>query len=693
MFIKRDRVKKTEVAEKYIKAGKFREAIRVYKEILSTEPEDINLINIIGDLYVRLGEKKSAQEEFQKIAAHYEEKGLYAQAIAIYKKIIKLNPEDKETVVKLADLLRSYGHTEEARKEYLRIAEELKKAGRQDEAIPLFEKLVRLESSDISSRLTLGEMYQEAGRIDDALVQLNAVAELRIREGKLKEAEEVLIRANGLKENDERTVSNLFNLFLKKERKKEAFALLNSALKKDKKNPRFLHLLGTLYFEDGNLEKAKEVFNQIKELKSLGPETRVKLGRIYIQEGNLETAYELFEPVVEALLARDRVEKAVGLLGLILSSKKIHLPTLEKLVSIYESSGQNEKLETAYRVILEEYRERGLKEKAFSILHNLLRICPGDEELLDLHRRLEKELRPEEKEKEISSLTDEDREAMRMKLSKVELCLEEGNLRDARRILDELKADYGEEEKIDEKIALLDEIRTRVEKGEVEERAERIEEEKPREKKPGRGEEEKVSVAEIFGETDIMPEIVSEVSESRYYDLAQVVSGELKVIEEIVQHQLRGKTETFEHELSEIISKFRKEIEEKIDRKDAEAHYNLGVAFLEQGLIDEALVEFEVASREGSRAVDCYSIISQCYKQKKDYQEAVKWAEKGLGLTEKGSAQHLSLCYDLAVLYEEMKKKKKALELYEEIGKISPDYRAVSERIKKLKKSSTRKSS
>lgn len=697
MNFKKGRIKTIENAEKYIKGGKLREAIEEYRKLLKRDPQDINIINIIGDLYVRLKEKDKAQEEFRRIATYYEEKGLYPQAIAIYKKIIKLNPEDSVLAIKLADLYGDYGFLTEAKKEYLRVAENLRKSRKIKEVIPLYEKLVKLDKEDFKVRLTLAELYEQDGLVDEAVEELNTVAEAKLQNKKLKEAEDLLLRANDIKENHVRTVTNLFNLFKGEDRKKEALALLTSALKKDKENLKFLQLLGTLYFEDQNFSKAKEIFSKIQSLEALNVETRVKLGRIYIKEGNLDGAFELYEPLVDALIARQRVEKAIGLLGLILTSKEAHLPSLEKLAFIYESSNQRDKLETVYRVILEEYRENNLKEKSFSILEKFVKLCPEDAELVEEYRHLQKELgysEVEERRAELSELSDEDREVIKMKLAKVDLCLEQGAIRDARRILEDLKTRYSDESRIDQKIAVLDEIRVKVEEEEMMKRIGEVEEREPEvEKEEIRREEmdtEKITAADIFAETDILPEISLAKERKQYYDLTGVIEGELEVIRAIIQHQLKGDTETFEHDLSDIVTKFKQEMDEKLDKEDSEIHYNLGVAFLEQGLVEEAIEEFKLASQDKKRVLECYSVISYCCKQKKDYKEGVKWIEKGLEITEKGSTQYLSLKYDLASLYEEMKEKEKALKLYNEIQEFNAEYRAVGERIKSLKRRSSK---
>jgi len=828
-----NRTKTIEIAERYVQAGKLIDAIGEYKKLLVGDAQDFNIRNIIGDLYVRLNKRDKAREEFQKIADHYEEKGLYPQAIAIYKKINKLNPEDVELAVKLADLFGTYGFLSEAKREYLRVAKNLEKKGQIKEVIPVYEKLAKLDKEDLEVRLILAELYNKEGLGDQAVEELNTVAESRLRNDKLKDAEKILVQANKIKENDLRTVTNLIELFKKKDKKKDAYSLLDSALKKDKENLKLLNLLGALYFEDQNFKMAKEVFSKILSLREMDVEARVKLGRVYIKEDNLDEAYELYEPLIEGLIKKEKGEKAIGLLGLILSSKKIHLPSLEKLADIYKLKGQKDKLQTVYRVIVEEYRERKLKDKMLAVMEELVQLAPEDKELAEEYKLLQKEpglleKREEEKRKaeekkeeeeekirkedeeerkleeekkkkeeeerrekeeekvkleeekrrkgeeeerkkeeeekraleeekrkkeerkieeeekreleeeerkkkeeeerkkleeeerrqkeeeekrekeeekrkkeeeikreevrvEAPRVVGEDKEIIKMKLAKADLYLEQGLIRNARRILEDLKIRYSDEPRIDEKISMLDEVRTKMEEGEIAKRLKEVGvkevELETREIQKAEAVVEEITASKVFTETDEIP--ISEKEEEKekdFYDLEEKARDELDTIQIIADHQAKGDTETFERELSEIVTEFKKEVGERVDKEDYEIHYNLGIAFMEQGLFDEAIEEFELASKDEKRALDCYGVMGNCYRQKKDFKEGMKWIEKGLALAEGGSTSFYALKYELASIHEEIEEYDKALAIYNEIKEWNSEFREVGDKIKSLGK-------
>ena len=195
MSPKSDRAKIEAIAEKHIKKGRLDEAIAEYRKLLSGDEQDIAVRNILGDLYIKADNKQKAVEEFERIADFYESKGLYSKAIAIYKRIKRLVPDNMDSSRRLAELYRDQGFASEARTEYMNLAQNLSKAKKPKEAIHMYENLLKLDRDDMTSRLTLAELYTEEKMVDQALEELNKVAEFKMRKNQLKEAGEILNRA------------------------------------------------------------------------------------------------------------------------------------------------------------------------------------------------------------------------------------------------------------------------------------------------------------------------------------------------------------------------------------------------------------------------------------------------------------------------------------------------------------------
>src|SRR5918911_211190 len=113
-----DKAKVLRAAEKYLAQGKITAAIKEYRDLIEHDSADLNTLNILGDLYVRTNQKEQAVDCFKHIAEHYREQGFGNKAIAMYKKVDRLNPGRPEIAEQLAILFESQGLTVNARSQY-----------------------------------------------------------------------------------------------------------------------------------------------------------------------------------------------------------------------------------------------------------------------------------------------------------------------------------------------------------------------------------------------------------------------------------------------------------------------------------------------------------------------------------------------------------------------------------------------
>jgi tetratricopeptide (TPR) repeat protein len=712
-----DRIRVIESAEKFVKAGKLKEAIAEYEKLLGGESPDFAISNIIGDLCIRLGQNERAIRSFMDVAEEYEKRGLYSQALAVYKKIAKIKPDMPELSIKLADLYSLQGFASEARKEYLKTAEDFEKAGKPAEAIRVFEKVVKLDRDDLESRLKLAGLYQSQGFNDAAAEQLDEIAEAGIARNDLEGAERSYLEAKKCSPTHARTLLGLVDVYKKTGRKKAAIELIETALKEDVENPQLLNLAGNFAFEEGDFARAEEAFALILNTHPLNVNARIKLGRIQIRKENLDLAFELYEPLINSLIKKQKEEKAVGLLGLILATQKTHLPSLDKLASIYRSTKDLAKLEVVDRVILDELRKQKLTDKALATISELAKIRPDDVDLQKEYRRFRSDLGlPEEEEEESGgwAITDKDREIIQKTLDQADLYIQQGLVRNARRILENLRMKYSDDPQIMQKISVLDEIRSQMTEDEIRLRVEKAQALETQAKEGGSGsartseprapgrrkegkvtpasfpgpiiDDEKISTADIFAETDIIPLIGLDGGEKIYYDLKPRLEEEARILQAIADKQSQGETTQLEKDLSVIVSDFRKGLQEKIQAGDHEIHYQLGIAFMEQGLITEAIEELTLASKDKSKALECFNIISQCYRARKNYSEAERWLNKAILMTKEGTEPYFALIYDRALLSEEAQETDKALSLYREIQTWNPAYRGISDKVSHLEK-------
>src|SRR5215813_13933978 len=167
MAVQRDKVIAS--AEKLVAKGKIEPAIKEYERLLDDNPNDVNTLNRIGDLWVRINRTEEAVKTFGKLADHYAKQGLAMEAksqyqvladyyikhgdpgnaLMIYRKISELDPNAINVHVKLADLHSQAGQTAEALKEYDRVGRMLLKRGMLDEAVQVFRKALKIDARNV----------------------------------------------------------------------------------------------------------------------------------------------------------------------------------------------------------------------------------------------------------------------------------------------------------------------------------------------------------------------------------------------------------------------------------------------------------------------------------------------------------------------------------------------------------------
>src|SRR2546426_11731248 len=140
-----NKVKALQEAEKLVGEGNVAQAIRHYLQIIEREPTDSILLNTVGDLYLREKNVAEAMRHFNKLADTYTREGFTVTAIAIYKKIQKLDPGRAEPLVKLAELYAMQGLSREARRQYAQAAAFYRKRNPTGNALEGYRQVIQVE--------------------------------------------------------------------------------------------------------------------------------------------------------------------------------------------------------------------------------------------------------------------------------------------------------------------------------------------------------------------------------------------------------------------------------------------------------------------------------------------------------------------------------------------------------------------
>ncbi len=182
-------------AEKLVSRGKIEAAIKEYRKLLAENPNDASTLNRLGDLYARIDRIDEAVKLFSQIADRYTDDGFFVKAIAIYKKIIKLDPTRLAVYERLAELYHKQGLIPEARTQYQVLVDYYQKHNNSASAIGVLQKMAILIPDDPAPHVKLAELFHSQHLTEKALAEYRLIADLMLRHNKVEEATQVYAKA------------------------------------------------------------------------------------------------------------------------------------------------------------------------------------------------------------------------------------------------------------------------------------------------------------------------------------------------------------------------------------------------------------------------------------------------------------------------------------------------------------------
>jgi tetratricopeptide (TPR) repeat protein len=149
---------------------------------------------------------------------------------------------------------------------------------------------------------------------------------------------------------------------------------------------------------------------------------------------------------------------------------------------------------------------------------------------------------------------------------------------------------------------------------------------------------------------------------------------------------LRGLEDRERSRLDGSLSDFKKGLESQVSAEDFETHYNLGIAYKEMGLLDDAIGQFDKVMSDPQRRIDCLTLKGACLVQKEAFEEAVSAFKEGLAYEALKEGERISLYYELGLLYMEWKQPLEALDSFQCVADVDPFFRNVDDQIRHLRK-------
>jgi tetratricopeptide (TPR) repeat protein len=648
-----------ESAQKFILKGQLDRAIKDYEQVVALDPNDIRHRQRLAELLVRVNRKEEAIGEYEAIGKYYADNAYYLKAIAVYKQVQKLDPGNIKISYNLATLNEKQGLIGNALAEYSRVYSHYDKIGKSAEALTILESMMAIDPENLNTRLKYAETLCASGGKEKAYHDFVEIALLLRQRGDESVFNQVCERVRYLFADKADFALDLAIAQLQSGDAASAVPMFQEVAKKDQGNLKAWQLLAEALRSTGDREELKSVLQKMVRLFPAELSPREGLIQCALDDGDPEGVLFLVKSHGELFLENG----AGAFLERAYQAMLERTPDDERLLlglrRLYEASGEQAKLaEVAGRLgsLKREEVEPAaeLPEEDIPVVEECVSQPEepegeGEEEAATEAPELPL---PEEELIEPSLASEEDSELPGPE--------EAGG--------DQLPVDpegFEEFEEFEEIAIELDlgddELMRLAEFGNEPEAEDHASESLPGETSP---------LEELAPPSDA----VSLPAEHEFVALGEDVCAEIESEEE-------SAADYDKYSLDGLFSAFKKELDQQLDEEDTETHYNLGIAFKEMGLYDEAINEFQVAAVDPRRKMDCITLQGVCCRDKGDLARAEEILSEGMALQELAADDLSPLKYELALLYEATGRHEDALRLFHEIRAVNPDFRDVAEKV------------
>ncbi len=683
-------------AAEFEQKKQFDRALESYVQIIEqtkgNEDKDVAVYNRVGDLYLRLNKTDQAVHYYEQAVDLYTDGGYLNNAIALCNKILRHAPKRNQIYYKLGKISAKKGFNSDAKKNFLEYADRMHKAGRDTDAFKALEEFANLCPGQDDIRLMLAEQLAKAGKNQEAVEQLQILHESLDAEGRASEAAAAVKRMHALdptvaprRSNTPRTTESSGLVFIDlghsppKGTPKIAGLQPTSLAAEPKRRQRTpphvqpspeIEQLSDIELTTPDAElPAIELEPEL--VADLEPVFDTMIGEIELAplEG-LESSVppEAFELAVDETPAETAIE---GLPG---SMSEDVFP--DPLVGMDSRSmetpfGSDDPL--AGLSVLEDDRWlqdnplAGMKSTADPVRFEPSSPPPEPEPVDIQALALEDTAEPEQ----VAQPTPRSRKKIRSTPVREKVQAPEPEDPDPK--AEPERAEGTAPPRVERKVPFNPFKRTaqakKATKRSTPPRAEGPKASKPRENasKPPKGGDDAdfVDLADWLRE-DSVPR-----------STRMVAADDKRVGEE-------------QADFTDMLEKFKEGVAANVDEEDFDSHYDLGVAYREMGLIDEAVSEFQKALRGETQRIRAYEALGQCFIDRAEYDVAITVLARALREPGLEDDDLIAVLYLLGFAAEENGQSRDAAAYYQRVFAIDIDFRDVGDRLKTMSKAASR---
>lgn len=681
-------------AAEYFQKGEYEKAIKEYEKALEIEPTDAIIYNNIGDSHLKLGKSEEAIKAYEKAAEVYSTDALYNNATAVCKKILRITRENPRVFWRLAELYAHQGLTNDAITNLVQFAEMVQKAGNMEGVLEAYQKIVELSPRNVDIRGKLADLYASQGKTEEAERELKAVAAFYQEHGRTHEAEAVEAKIRKLMGVADQTPPPTEPPKpLPAEGPPGAFAPPSGfstsgfsfeALFPEVAAPPEAKGQGGTIEEapvgqaSADVTKMEEVFAAAK----FGEETRdkveevafekppedwavsVELGELLLDIGSTQEATEQFHRAAEGYFNAGSLEKARDLYRRITELQPLEIRTRQKLVEIAMKRENREDGIEAYLGLAECLVRRERKEQATSVYQKVLELDPHNEVALENLSVIAPQAVAAPP--EAPPFKEKVAEPIPPKVVAPTV---------------EVPSPWEAEKEVPVEAAPLtpsllggEERPSEVEAPTPVQEAATL----PREAVP-------LTPSLLSGEKR-SPEAGEPIEAEKVALGREIVEGGRKSHVKFSVAEAEPVAASEEAlSIGDILEEFKEGVFKTVSQEDYASHYDLGIAYKEMGLLDESIMEFQIAAKGANEKLKALEMLGICFLEKEEPQFAIRQFEQGLEVVGHPPEHYLGLHYHMATACERLEDLQGAVKQLEEVYFVDAKFMDTAPRLKALK--------
>jgi tetratricopeptide (TPR) repeat protein len=667
-----DRAKALKAAQKYLARGQLDKAIGEFESVVATDPKDARSALKLGDLYTRKGDIGQATATYHKVAQQYALEGNFLKAVAVYKQILKMEPGQIAALAGLADTYERLGLVSDAQLTHDQLAVMYTRAGDERQALAALARVTELDASSVAGWVRLGEAMSKAREIDRAADAFSRAADLLRDQGRIDDYMRVAERLLYHRAHDHARARELASIYLDRGDVKAALGRLQACFQANPKDVATLELLARAFLLHDQVPKSLSVLKEIARLHEIAGAFQaqaVVLRQILDLDPLDDDATRALEALGDGprdLVAQSEVESAEeGYEDMIVvdDGSGVGRPPSTAPPSRPPSAPPPDgRVEEVERLLAESevFQRYGLREKVVGALRKVLELDPDHPLALQRLRAVE----PAEPAGAPVADTDADDEGAIFFDDEPELLLEDDHAPAARPSRPPPAAETGEEPSED--------VRQAIEEADFY-------------LQQGLSDDARDALMEA-----LLAHPGSAAIEAK---LAEIGAGEqprgshtLVVPAGPPLRASLARPSRAPVDVGDALKTFRNEVRSMVPAADTATHYDLGIAYMEMGLHQEAIEEFRICLASGERTCASHSMIGLCHVERGELDEGIAHFARALAAPGITPQEELDLWFEMGNAHELLGKRNDALVWYEKVDERRPGFREANQRIERIGK-------